>query len=365
VTGAPVWLLGVAVGAAAGWAAGLAYASRRRHGAGASQETDRPRGYVRAADVAADLPSDAKVDHMARVLANLAAEHVGLPCVVVLRDVDGGPMAIVAVSDGGDPRLIGYTVQPDSPAGRSIVEGTPTVMMADGPSVHVGLGDRRRPLRGGVAVPLQFGSRVDGAVLALGEPADAPSSVVAELEKLARRFAPVVGPAHAVAIAERKANTDDLTGLANRRSLKREMAVGDAGRSALVMIDLDFFKRINDTLGHAAGDQALKHVADLLKTALRAGDVAARVGGEEFAVWLPGADMALGLEVAERLRTLVAEKPFRFGGGEHSITISCGVSASPVPIPSPENLMATADKALYRAKHEGRNRVVATAGKGG
>jgi len=188
---------------------------------------------------------------------------------------------------------------------------------------------------------------------------------VAELEKLARRFGPVVGPAHAVAIAERRASTDELTGLANRRSLGKEMSTGDAAHSALVMLDLDFFKRINDTLGHAAGDVALKHVAGLLKSALRTGDVAARVGGEEFAVWLPGADLALGLDVAERLRALVAEKSFRFGGAEHSVTISCGVSASPVPIPSPENLMATADKALYRAKHEGRNRVVATAGKGG
>jgi diguanylate cyclase (GGDEF)-like protein len=274
-------------------------------------------------------------------------------------------MAIVAVSDGGDPRLVGNPVQPDSPAGRAIVEGTPAVDLEDEPVAHVGLGDRRRPLRGGVAVPLYFGTRVDGAVQTLGEPAVAPSTAVSELDKLARRFAPVVGPAHAVAIAERKANTDELTGLANRRSLQREMAVGDAARSALVMIDLDFFKRINDTLGHAAGDQALKHVAELLKTALRAGDVASRVGGEEFAVWLPGADMALGLDVAERLRALVAEKPFHFGGAEHRITISCGVSASPVPIPSPENLMATADKALYRAKHDGRNRVVATAGKGG
>ncbi len=365
MTGAPLWLFGVAMGAAAGWVAGLAFGSRRRPAPAGSPEAERPAGYVRAADAATGLPPDAKLDHLARVLADRSAEQVALPCVVVLRDLDGGPMNIIAVSEGCDPRLIGFFVEPDSPAGRAITDGTPTVALADEPAVQSGLRDRRRPLRGGVAVPLHFGSRVDGAVLALGEPAIAPNAVVAELEKLARRFAPVLGPAHAVAIAEHKANTDELTGLANRRFLKKEMATGDASRSALVMIDLDYFKRINDTLGHGAGDLALKHVADLLKAALRTGDIAARMGGEEFAVWLPGADLAKGLEIAERLRALIAGKPFRFAGGDHKLTISCGVSASPIPIPSPENLMATADNALYRAKHEGRDRVVATAGKGG
>ena len=143
------------------------------------------------------------------------------------------------------------------------------------------------------------------------------------------------------------------------------MATGDTSHSALVMLDLDHFKRVNDTLGHPAGDAALRHLAKLLRTALRGGDVAARIGGEEFAVWLPGADLALGLEVAERLRALVAERPFRFGGAEHPLSISCGVSACPVPIPQPDNLMATADAALYQAKREGRNRVVASGQKSG
>jgi diguanylate cyclase (GGDEF)-like protein len=322
-------------------------------------------GELRAADAATGLPVDAGAGHLAHMLADRASEKVGLPCVVVLRDADGGRITIVAVSATCDPRLLGLDVQPDSPAGRAITDDTPTVALENEPAVNGRAGDRRRPLRGGVAVPLRHGSWVHGALLALGEPPMAPNTAVAELEKLARRFGPVLGPAHAVDIAERTAETDELTGLANRRFLKREMSTGDAARSALVMLDVDHFKQINDTLGHEAGDKALKHVGSLLKTALRGADVAARVGGEEFAVWLPGADMALGLEVAERLRALVAGKPFRFSGAEHPLTVSCGVSASPVPIPSPENLMATADKALYRAKHEGRNRVVATGAKAG
>jgi diguanylate cyclase (GGDEF)-like protein len=320
---------------------------------------------MRAADAAVGLPVDATLDHLARVLADLAAEQVGLTCAVVMRDLDGGPIKIVAISGSSDPRLVGFPVDPDSPAGRAITEATPTVALAHEAIVHGGPRDRRRPLRGGVAVPILFGSRVGGAVLALGEPAIEPAAVVDELERLARRFGPVMGPAHAVELAKRQAETDELTGLSNRRALKRAMASADAARSALVMLDLDYFKKINDALGHPAGDAALKHFGSLLKTALRGGDVAARIGGEEFAVWLPGGDLALGVEVAERLRSLLAERPFRLSGKEYPMTLSCGVSASPIPIPSSENLMATADAALYRAKHEGRDRVVATGGKGG
>ena len=351
-------LAGLAAGAAGGWYA-RTFAGRREPAA-----PSPPRPWVRAADAAAGLPVDATLEHLCRVLADVAREAVGMPCAVVLRDNDGGPLKITTISSGDDRRLEGVAVDLDSPAGRAITEATPTVALATEAVVHAGPRDRRRPLRGGVAVPLLFGSRVGGAVLALGEPPMAPAAVVDELEKLARRFGPVLGPAQAVEIAKRQADTDELTGLANRRALKRVMASADAARSALVMLDLDYFKRINDTLGHAAGDAALKHVGSLLKTALRGADVAARIGGEEFAVWLPGGDIGHGMEVAERLRKLLAERPFRFGGQEHPMTLSCGVSASPIPIPSPENLMATADSALYRAKREGRDRCVATKGKG-
>jgi diguanylate cyclase (GGDEF)-like protein len=284
---------------------------------------------------------------------------------VVLREVDGGPITVAVVSDGYDARLVGMAVEPDSWAGRAVTGGLPMVAPSDEPMVSTKSGDRRRPPRGGVAVPILGSGRIEGALLVLGEPSLEPGEVVTRLEALVLRVAPLLVPAHQVAIAERKADTDELTGLANRRALAREMAAGDASRSALVMLDLDHFKRVNDTLGHPAGDAALKHLAKLLRSALRGGDVAARMGGEEFAVWLPGADLALGMEVAERLRTLVAEHPFRFGGAEHALSISCGVSACPLPIPLADNLMATADAALYRAKREGRNRVVATAGKGG
>jgi diguanylate cyclase (GGDEF)-like protein len=368
VTHAALWLSGLAVGVVAGWLAGARLAGRRH--AGARADTDDPSEplppyALRAADAAADLPLGARLDVLARLLADRSAERVGLPCAVVLREVEGGPIVITTVSAGFDARLVGIGVDPDSAAGRAVTEGLPIVALADEPVVQAGSRDRRRPLRGGVAVPIRSGSYVEGAVLALGEPQGPPSEAIARLEALVRRFAPVLGPAHAVAIAERRAATDELTGLANRRAFKAALGTGDPARSALILLDLDRFKAVNDTLGHAAGDAALKHLAQLLKAAVRAGDIAARIGGEEFAVWLPGAELPLALEIAERLRALVAERPFRFGGAEHPFTISCGVSACPVPITHPDNLMAAADGALYRAKREGRNRVVASTGKDG
>jgi diguanylate cyclase (GGDEF)-like protein len=367
VSGALLLAIGAAVGGAAGWLAGRSYGERRARASRASRDSsDRITvSAIRAADAAQDLPPGGKLDVYCRVLANRAAERTGLPAMIVLRDVDGGPITVTVVSDGYDTRLVGLPVEPDSWAGRAVTDGLPVVAPPDEPVVWVGAGDRRRPIKGGVAVPIRSLTRVEGAVLVLGQPMQEPSEVVTRLEALVIRVAPLLGPAHDVAIAERKANTDELTGLANRRSLNAAMSAGDPSRSALVMLDLDHFKRVNDTLGHPAGDAALKHLAKLLRMALRTGDVAARIGGEEFAVWLPGADLALGMEVAERLRTLVTERPFRLGGAEYPITISCGVSACPAPVLQPDNLMATADSALYQAKRQGRNRVVAVTGKGG
>ncbi len=369
MSGAALLLIGVGLGAVAGWLGARAWGARGlRSGAPRAPRDSSDRitaSAIRAADAAADLPPGAKLDVMCRLLANRASERIGLPAMVLLRDVDGGPITVQAVSEGYDTRLVGMAVEPDSWAGRAVTDGLPVVAPEDEPVVGTGAGDRRRQPRGGVAVTVAHSGRIDGAVLVLGAPQVEAGEVVTRLEALALRFAPVLGPAHAVAIAERKANTDELTGLANRRALNAAMGTGDASRTALVMLDLDHFKHVNDTLGHPAGDAALKHLAKLLRTALRAGDVAARIGGEEFAVWLPGADLALAQEVAERLRALVAERPFRWAGAEHALSISCGVSASPVPIPQADNLMATADAALYRAKREGRNRVVVTGGVAG
>ncbi|MBE9607652.1 PleD family two-component system response regulator [Acetobacteraceae bacterium H6797] len=152
--------------------------------------------------------------------------------------------------------------------------------------------------------------------------------------------------------------TDALTGLRNRRYAVRHLEglLRTAG-AAVLMMDVDRFKSVNDTYGHASGDIVLKEVADRLKSSLRAADVVARFGGEEFVVAMAGQEAEDAAVVAERLRLAVSAKPIEVEGGEPlKVTISCGVAAVP-PGVSLDALLGAADAALYRAKGNGRNRV--------
>ncbi len=167
---------------------------------------------------------------------------------------------------------------------------------------------------------------------------------------------------------ERLSATDSLTGLANRRRF--EESLGDEWRRAArendalaaIVMDIDVFKAYNDAYGHPAGDECLRRVAAVVaRGARRAGEIAARLGGEEFAVLLPGSDEAEALELAERLRTAIAELAIpHLAATDGRVTASFGVAASaPRPDSPPATLMARADRALYRAKQSGRNRVAA------
>ena len=165
--------------------------------------------------------------------------------------------------------------------------------------------------------------------------------------------------------ALRLAALDDLTGLPNRRAFVRRAEQEQArarrhGQSVtLVEIDIDRFKGVNDTYGHAAGDRTLSMLAKLLLRQLRAQDVVARLGGEEFVALLPETDMDRALAVCERLRAAVAAMKIEDGEQSFSVTVSLGVT---VLLGSDESIgqaLARADKALYQAKTEGRNRVVA------
>ena len=126
----------------------------------------------------------------------------------------------------------------------------------------------------------------------------------------------------------------------------------------LVYADLDHFKKLNDTLGHAAGDAALVHSARLMVQLIRTRDVAARIGGEEFAVWLPDATLLEGAAVAERIRSALADTPWGWQGRSWDLTASFGVAGCPETVPGIAHLAARADEALYEAKRGGRNRVV-------
>ena len=167
--------------------------------------------------------------------------------------------------------------------------------------------------------------------------------------------------------------TDPLTGLNNRRFLDHQLNLlmarhikasqsGDNTGLSLLMLDIDYFKKINDGYGHDAGDEVLKEFARRVALSVRAIDMACRFGGEEFVVLMPETEARDALNIAERVRSQVADEPFTLADGRRiSVTVSVGVSTSQGLGDSPEALVKRADEAVYEAKQSGRNRVVVRA----
>ncbi|MCZ4075756.1 PleD family two-component system response regulator [Agrobacterium sp. LMR679] len=162
---------------------------------------------------------------------------------------------------------------------------------------------------------------------------------------------------------------DGLTGLNNRRYLDNHLKIlfdraAVRGRPiSICMTDIDRFKLVNDTYGHDVGDEVLREFAARIRSTVRGADLACRYGGEEFVVVMPDTPMELAASVAERLRAIVEDKPFyvRSIDRELSITASLGIATSSSAFGAPDEILKQADKALYEAKHAGRNRVVAAA----
>jgi two-component system cell cycle response regulator len=156
---------------------------------------------------------------------------------------------------------------------------------------------------------------------------------------------------------------DSLTGLYNRRVLEEFLDVEERKRtpapSAILIIDIDDFKAINDTFGHPAGDRVLSVFGKLMQDNCRRENIVARYGGEEFAVLLTnsGLTAASALKIAERLRTVLGAQDFAFSGRKVRVTVSVGVAYSTGNMVAPEILLARADQALYHAKRSGKNRV--------
>lgn len=201
---------------------------------------------------------------------------------------------------------------------------------------------------------------------------DAPEPVIAELEPLATAFKAMAEELTRRESALRNANRrlsslaslDPLTGIANRRSFDAVLAVqwGSARQLAVLMFDIDHFKAFNDHFGHLAGDRCLRRVAQALAGPVRATDIVARLGGEEFAVLMPETTLEEAREVAERLRDSVAELAIPHAeavGSRVTVSVGCAACVPGLPLRAGD-LLAAADRALYRAKQMGRDRVVTT-----
>jgi diguanylate cyclase (GGDEF)-like protein len=215
-----------------------------------------------------------------------------------------------------------------------------------------------------VAVPLIVGAQVIGVLeLVLKSTEPLSDEVVDVVETLSIHAATAIEATRLHEGTTHASEHDALTGLANRRRLETDLAA-ECNRSlrygnhlSFIMLDLDHFKRLNDTYGHQRGDEALQSCAQVILETLRATDTAYRYGGEEIAVIARETNLDGGVQLAERIRTAI-EQRYPGSNGGITLTASFGVAALPDHAASPEGLIACADTALYAAKATGRNRVV-------
>lgn len=313
--------------------------------------------------------SDAALHLPVAALARLMPLHLWLDAVGRILSM-GPTLARVAGGGLGQPLDLLFALR--RPARLGLVMQGGRVELLPRQATRLALQGLAVPLPdGGALLNLSFGPALTKAVrdLSLTEADFAPTDLAVELLWLVEANAAVSGELRnlnrrlqgAQAAAQEQALTDPLTGLRNRRALETALADHCAGSEGFVLMqmDLDHFKQVNDTLGHAAGDHVLVEAARVLTQETRAGDTVARMGGDEFVLLLSGvADAALALQVADRILRRLS-RPIPFEGTPCRIGSSAGlVLVPPASFPCPDAVLRQSDDALYAAKRGGRGQHV-------
>lgn len=282
-----------------------------------------------------------------------------------------GQLEVRAVSGFGDPRIRRAALLQGSHANRSmrerrplLIRDTPAADTGQSPLGTAGDGAELDNLRSEIIAPLILGEEVLGALsLSSSHPSAFDQSDLHLLVSFAATTTAAIHNAMLHSELQKIAITDPLTGLYNRRGLlelgRHEVERFQRFRQPLsvIMMDIDHFKRVNDTYGHPIGDQVLRGLAERSRALIRQVDIISRYGGEEFAILLPETDLFQASAIAERLRRSIEETPFNTEQGPISITVSLGVSRAGRDLDNLVTLIEQVDAALYQAKQNGRNRV--------
>lgn len=220
------------------------------------------------------------------------------------------------------------------------------------------------------AIPIIHKEDLVGAIVADGKTEELSYMEIEFLKELAKQCSITISRANAYAETVKHATIDALTSLDNRRQIDKRLlqeasvVIRTKRHLSVLMIDVDHFKKINDTHGHSVGDYVLKEIAKVIRSTIREYDIAGRYGGEEFVVLLPDTNMIGAKRIAERLRVAVENRMINIGkfasskADVISVTISIGISEFDSNYKNPADIYEEADIALYRAKQEGRNRVI-------
>ena len=295
------------------------------------------------------------VQSIAIGLAMDIEKALGAEVAVVVRRPRGAQ--VLGTSLRADPHLLRLHAVPGSAVDLSVRGEVRGMVMAYDP-LGVMPPDRRLRERRAFVLPIVASADPLGAVVVWlpsgGEPV---GPAKADLERAMRGAGRRLEEAIRQLELAEQAVRDPLTGLLNRRGLAEAMGSIGVESGTLILLDLDRFKSLNDSLGHPAGDAALQAVAGIIEDMVREGDTAARVGGEEFAVWLPEGTLHEGVPAADRIRERIEALAWAWQGRDWPLTASFGVASWPETTRSRDNLFGQADAALYVAKAGGRNRV--------